>query len=89
MKSIIKNALTLVITLIALNSFGQSSKYKCMLQMANYTGEGAYIAISVINPQGQYEKTLAILGDDNEWYKTLKEWHKFQSKKKANLRHQG
>ncbi len=27
-----------------------------MLQMVNYTGEKAYIVVSLINPKGQYEK---------------------------------
>ena len=70
---------------LSFSSFAQSTKYKCMLQMANYSGEGAYIVVSLINPKGDYEKTMYIMGDDKKWYKTLKEWHKFQSKKQANL----
>lgn len=63
----------------------QTSKYKCMLQMTNYTGEKAYITVSLINPKGQYEKTLYVMGPDKKWYDTLKEWHKFESKKKTKL----
>jgi len=58
----------------------QTSKYKCMLQMSNYMGEGAYVVVSLINPKGNYEKTLYVMGEDKKWYKTLKEWHKFYSK---------
>jgi hypothetical protein len=25
------------------------------------------------------------MGDDKKWYKTIKEWHKFQSKKQENI----
>ncbi len=62
-----------------------TSKYKCMIQMTNYMGEGAYIVVSLINPKGTYEKTLYVMGPDKKWYNTLKEWHKFQSKKPTNI----
>ena len=66
-------------------SFAQTTKYKTMIQMNNYSGKEAYVVISLINPSGQYEKTLGVLGDDNEWYNTLKEWDKFNKKKKEKL----
>lgn len=62
-----------------------TTKYKCMIQMQNYSGKEAYIVISLINPKGEYEKTLGILGPDQEWYNTLKEWDKFRTKKKEKL----
>lgn len=62
-----------------------STKYKCMVQMTNYMGEGAYIAVSLIDPKGAYEKTLYVLGSNKKWYHDLKEWHKFQTKKPANI----
>lgn len=60
-------------------------KYKCMVQMTNYTGEGAYIVISLINPKGDYEETLYVQGDDSEWYNTLESWWKFYGKKRNNI----
>lgn len=63
----------------------QSARYKCLIQMNSYEGEGAYIVISLINPQGAYEKTLSVLGPDKQWYNTLKEWHKFETKAKSRL----
>lgn len=86
MKSIIK--ISLVSALMCLLSFqanAQESKYKCMLQMSNYVGEGAYIVVSLINSKGEYEKTLYVMGDDKKWYNTLKEWYKFNSKKPSNI----
>jgi hypothetical protein len=86
MKSILKIALTS--TFICLFSFqvtAQTSKYKCMLQMSNYVGEGAYIVVSLINAKGEYDKTLYVMGDDKKWYKTVKEWHKFYSKKPTDI----
>jgi len=62
-----------------------TSKYKCMVQMTNYMGEGAYLVISIIDNKGAYDKTLYVLGPDKQWYKTIREWHKFNSKKKTNI----
>lgn len=62
-----------------------TSKYKCLVQMTNYMGEGAYLVISTIDSKGAYDKTLYVLGPDKQWYKTIKEWHKFNTKKKANI----
>ena len=64
-------------------SVAQITKYKCMIQMTNYMGDGAYIAISLIDNKGAYEKTLYVLGSDKKWYKTIKEWNKFYLKKPA------
>lgn len=60
-------------------------KYKCMVQMTNYLGEGAYIVVSLINPSGAYDKTLYVMGSDKKWYPNLKEWHKANKKKPANV----
>ena len=56
-----------------------------MVQMTNYPGEGAYIVVSLIDPKGAYEKTLYMMGPDKQWYKDLKEWNKFQTKKPVNI----
>jgi len=86
MKSIIKTALAgAFIFLISFQATAQSSKYKCMLQMSNYVGEGAYVVVSLINAKGEYEKTLYVMGDDKKWYNSLKEWNKFQTKKPSNI----
>lgn len=66
------------------NSIAQT-KYKCMIQMVSYSGEAAYVVVSLINPSGQYEKTLSVLGTDKQWYNTLKDWYKFQAKSKEKL----
>ena len=35
------------------------NKYKCLIQMKNYSGEGAYIVVSLIKPDGKYEKIMS------------------------------
>lgn len=67
------------------NANAQTDKYKCMVQMSNYPGEGAYIITSLINPKGEYEQTIYVFGQEKKWYPDLKEWWKFQKVKKANL----
>ena len=60
-------------------------KYKCMLQMINYSGEGAYVIVSLINPKGEYEKTIYVHGDDSEWYYEMGSWWKWYGKKRTGL----
>lgn len=69
------------------SSFACSSykKYKCLIQLTNYEGEGAYIVVSLINPKGQYEKTVYVQGDDSEWYYEITNWWKFYGKKRTKL----
>jgi hypothetical protein len=74
--------------MIALFSFKKSptkTSYKCMIQMKNYSGEGAYVVISLLNAKGAYEETLYVQGADNEWYFDLKEWWSFHGKKRTNI----
>jgi len=86
MKSILKITLTSVfIFLLSFQSQAQSTKYKCLLQMNNYMGEGAYIVVSLVNAGSQYEKTLYVMGDDKKWYKSLKEWNKFHTQKNDDI----
>ncbi|MDC6361815.1 MULTISPECIES: DUF2271 domain-containing protein [Flavobacteriaceae] len=72
--------LTLVFAFFAASSFMQAPttvSYKCMIQMANYTGEKAYVVVSLINAEGDYVKTLYVQGDDPEWFPDLKDWWGF------------
>ena len=71
--------------IIALSFTQQASskKYKCLIQLTNYKGEGAYVVASLIDPQGKYERTLQVIGDDPEWYSELTEWWKFYGKRKV------
>lgn len=71
--------------IFAAPAMAQTTKYKIMIQMQNYSGKEAYVIVSLMNPKGGYEKTLSVLGDDNEWYNTLKEWDKFRTRKNEKL----
>ncbi|RZJ82010.1 MAG: DUF2271 domain-containing protein [Flavobacterium sp.] len=70
-----------------LQANAQTSKYKCMVQMDGYSGEKAYVVVSLINPAGAYDKTLYMMGKDVKWYNGFKEWFKFFNKtKKLNAK---
>ncbi len=58
---------------------------KCLIQMTNYSGEGAYVVISLLNPKGEYEETLYVHGKDSEWYKDVSKWWKFYGKYRPNI----
>lgn len=62
-----------------------SKKYKCMIQMKNYDGEGAYVVISLLNAEGEYQKTLYVQGDDEEWYYDIPEWWGFYGKNRPSI----
>ncbi len=76
----------IIFGLLSFTAKAPVTKYKCMIQMTNYQGEGAYIVISLMDPKGNYEKTLYVQGDDSEWYNTIEEWwKKFYGKKRTKL----
>ncbi|MAO08962.1 MAG: flagellin biosynthesis protein FlgD [Alteromonas sp.] len=72
-------------TLFAFTGSNGKSKYKCMIQMTNYTGEGAYVVISLLDPEGNYVDTLYVQGEDDEWYFDISQWWDFYGKKRNNI----
>ncbi|AXT62671.1 DUF2271 domain-containing protein [Aquimarina sp. AD10] len=61
------------------------TKYKCLIQMTNYTGEGAYVIISLLDKEGDYYQTLYVQGEDEEWYHDIPEWWSFYGKRRPNI----
>lgn len=61
------------------------TSYKCMVQMVNYQGEKAYVIASLMNPEGEYERTLYIMGADPEWFHLIDEWWSYFGKKKRSV----
>jgi hypothetical protein len=76
----ILGAFTSASTVSTIAEENETTAVKCMIQMTNYSGEGAYIVISLINPKGEYEQTLHVQGKDTEWYSEIKEWWQFYGK---------
>ena len=89
-KSVLSLCMVSIFTLQILLSysfvnFEQQVSYKCMIQMTNYTGEKAYVAVSLINPNGDYVKTLYVQGNDKEWFPDLKNWWEFSDGINENI----
>ncbi len=78
-------ALLLLGFLIAGFNTADTKAVKCLIQLTNYTGEGAYVIVSLMNPEGEYEETLQVLGKDPEWYSEITEWWKFYGKRRPNI----
>lgn len=70
---------------LSFNSSESDAKYKCMIQMMNYTGEGAYVIVSLMKPDGSYDKTLYVAGKDDEWYHDIIKWWGHQKQAKDKL----
>ena len=71
-------ALNLFLLLISL-SFSpkkESISLKCMIEMKDYSGEGAYINISIVSKEN-YLKTIYVLGNDKAWFSEMKSFWKY------------
>ncbi|MEM7374212.1 MAG: DUF2271 domain-containing protein [Bacteroidota bacterium] len=62
-----------------------ASKYKCLIQLSNYTGEGPYIVVSVLDGDQQYLGSVQVLGEDEEWYEDITEWWKYMEESKPEI----
>ncbi len=79
------SAIVLCLVLVSSVNLEGETKLKCLIQMKNYSGEGAYIIISLTDKNGNYIKTLNVQGDDPEWYHEITSWWKFHGKKRSNI----
>lgn len=87
MKNLLKIFPALMIMGFVITAFSTVEKkpVKCMIQMTNYSGEGAYVVVSLMNPKGDYEETLYVQGKDPEWYSEIDAWWKFYGKHRPNI----
>ncbi|WP_373553857.1 DUF2271 domain-containing protein [Haliscomenobacter sp.] len=63
----------------------QQVSLKCLIQLTNYTGEGAYAVVSLIDSKGKYKKTLQVFGKESRWYDDIVSWYKFHTTQKEQL----
>lgn len=87
MKKLMKIAPVLMLAGLLFTAFAptQIKTIKCLIQMTNYSGEGAYLVVSLLKPDGEYEETLYVQGKDSEWYSEIPEWWKFYGKYRPNI----
>ena len=77
--------LSVAFVFLAFTRSDNTTNVKCMIQMTNYTGEGAYVIISLIDSDGKYDQTLYVQGKDSEWYNEITEWWKFCGKRRIAI----
>lgn len=80
----------IVATMVTMASFGFHKRtadvsLKCLVQLTNYSGEGAYVVVSLLDTKGKYVKTLQVFGKEKRWYDDLPSWFKFYTTKKENV----
>lgn len=88
MKQFFKLPLALVAVaflLVSFTEFNGKASYKCLIQLKNYTGEGAYVVVSIIDEKGAYDQTLYVQGKDSEWYSEISEWWQFYGKRRPDI----
>lgn len=66
----------LVLVMVSFVEAPDTVNYKCMIQLTNYEGEGAYVVVSILDKEEKYQETLYVQGDDAEWYRDIEEWWK-------------
>ncbi len=71
--------------LLAFNLKPAQVSFKCLVQLTNYSGEGAYVVVSLLDSKGAYKKTLQVFGKEKRWYDDLTSWFKFYSAQRENL----
>lgn len=85
----LKNITVVLILILGLFSFTilnmNKQSYKCMVQLKNYDGEGAYIVVSLLNPDGKYNSTLWMMGEDEDWYEYFEKWWVFNEKAQEDI----
>lgn len=63
----------------------ETKNVKCLIQLTNYGGEGAYIVVSLLDDKESYTQTLYVGGYDEEWYPDLPEWYEFYNDDQASI----
>ncbi|NIJ45679.1 hypothetical protein FHR24_002147 [Wenyingzhuangia heitensis] len=84
-----KNTLFFALITLSLSLIGfapnPTNKYKCLIQMQDYTGEGAYVIVSLLKPDGSYDKTLYVNGNDDDWFFDIDAWWSYYGKHRPNI----
>ncbi len=82
---IIRAVLIISLGSLAFVETEETVDYKCMVQLKNYQGHGAYLVVSLLDENGEYLKTLHVQGKDSEWYNEITEWWGFYGKYRPDI----
>jgi hypothetical protein len=56
-----------------------------MVQMTNYDGKEAYLAVYLVNPSGRYQQTLWVSGRERIYYSYLSRWWRYLARAPQEL----
>lgn len=59
---------------VALSTLAQARDVTFTTQLQNYRGDGAYLALYLVDAKGKYQRTLWIAGQKEKYYKHLADW---------------
>lgn len=68
---------------IALPAIAQARDVTFTTEMKNYGGDGAYVAIYLVDANGKYQRTLWIAGKKTKYYKHLADWARGSGQKSS------
>ncbi|QBL10470.1 DUF2271 domain-containing protein [Rheinheimera sp. D18] len=63
-----------IAALVALPSLTYAREVTFSTVMKNYRGEGAYVALYLVDANGNYQQTLWVAGEKTKYYKHLSGW---------------
>ena len=78
-------AACLTSTLALAPAFAQATEAHVQVQLNDYDGERAYFSVYLVNPEGRYQSTLWVSGDEEKWYPDLAAWWKYLSRAPQEL----
>lgn len=65
---------------LALTGASLADEATIVVQIDDYQGEEAYFSLYLVNPEGRYEKTLWISGDEKVWWPSTTRWYSYLSR---------
>ena len=77
-------AMALVATL-SLAPAAAAKDVTAQIQMVNYNGHEAYLAVYLVNAEGRYETTLWVSGKDPKYHSYLPRWWRYLSRAPQEL----
>ncbi len=64
---------------LALPALAQARQVTLTAQLKNYGGDGAYLAMYLVDAKGAYARTLWVAGGKAKYYKHLTEWNRLSA----------
>jgi len=70
---------------LAIPALAQSRTVTLNTQLKNYGGDGAYLAVYLVDAKGAYARTLWVAGGKAKYYKHLSDWNRLSAGDRKRL----